>query len=462
MATNNEPTLEGIPNELLDRVIDNLADESILSLRLTSKYFDAATFDRFIKAYVADQRCWIYDEERWTRLINMHIHLPRLCGKVRTVILAESLLEESSVDELAAVPTQEEHDIELEIRDPIQIDLAKGGTRYCIYQNELSRVAHTPPSTETMCQMLRELSSHSCSIHLHFVVVFDYVDPWMQPQRCVPRRVLNAINQSNAKIASLITTPCYPIAAGITSSGFEAALETSFSMLEKVSVEVCSWERMFLGESYEDVLLGIDLAAHGCRAARNLRELSLNLSSKLPGNDFAPGAHETKTLNRTLYANQFSNIRSLILQDGELGPPGLLLDAINTVKPTLVSLTLRRFSLGHNNTGMGPSHAPWIQVWEFISTISSLRTLRLHRLEQLTFCTNGSDNFRRLDLTAPDDDSWDTRTSIPSRRDWRDAPDLTLSGREEVINGLEWLIKREAVMASQSWDIEDLIDREYN
>lgn len=88
MAPNNEPTLEGLPRELLDRVIEYVSDEAIPMLRLVSKHLDVATKDCFTDTYVANQLCVIQFGRSWERLADAFLSMPRLRGNIRTVVLS--------------------------------------------------------------------------------------------------------------------------------------------------------------------------------------------------------------------------------------------------------------------------------------------------------------------------------------------------------------------------------------
>ena len=64
MAAKNSITSDGepsrllaLPLELLQRITDNVSDETLTTFRLTCKAIEAATFDRFAKTVFEERYC---------------------------------------------------------------------------------------------------------------------------------------------------------------------------------------------------------------------------------------------------------------------------------------------------------------------------------------------------------------------------------------------------------------------
>lgn len=105
--TIDDPSLLlALPVELLQRVTDNLSDETLTTFRLTCKTMEAATFDQFAKIFLADRYCCIYDQPRWTLLRDMVSS--RLGVRIRRVILTTNVLAPARIEHLHLIPTQSE------------------------------------------------------------------------------------------------------------------------------------------------------------------------------------------------------------------------------------------------------------------------------------------------------------------------------------------------------------------
>jgi hypothetical protein len=93
-----------LPPELLDHITGYLNDEVLPTLRLVSKPFQAAIFDRFCEAYVAHIGCWIISRDRWERLYNLlSASSTPLSNKIRTIIFTLNELELRSEKDFVSV-----------------------------------------------------------------------------------------------------------------------------------------------------------------------------------------------------------------------------------------------------------------------------------------------------------------------------------------------------------------------
>jgi hypothetical protein len=93
-----------LPPELLDHITGYLNDEVLPTLRLVSKPFQAAIFDRFCEAYVAHLGCWIISRNRWERLYNLlSASSTPLSNKMRTITFTLDELELRSEKDFVSV-----------------------------------------------------------------------------------------------------------------------------------------------------------------------------------------------------------------------------------------------------------------------------------------------------------------------------------------------------------------------
>jgi hypothetical protein len=92
-ATNDDSMLLDTPLELLHRITDNLRSEVLLSLRLTCKTLEGATFDRFAERYFTARRCCILSATRWAKLQTQLRRSPRLASEVQLIIVTADVYE---------------------------------------------------------------------------------------------------------------------------------------------------------------------------------------------------------------------------------------------------------------------------------------------------------------------------------------------------------------------------------
>jgi hypothetical protein len=130
MAANNsneisdEPSrLLALPVELLQRVTDNLSDETLTTFRLTCKAIEATTFDQFAKIFFEERHCYIYEKPRWTLLDK--IVSSRLGDRVRKVVFTTKVLAPACFRQLQLAPEQDlnghsDHEwAQLQLRDSV-------------------------------------------------------------------------------------------------------------------------------------------------------------------------------------------------------------------------------------------------------------------------------------------------------------------------------------------------------
>ncbi|KAM0716732.1 hypothetical protein Q7P37_008177 [Cladosporium fusiforme] len=313
MAPNNEPTLTGLPTELLSRVVDYVTDEAILQLRHTSHKLQKATFDRFIEAYVAEQSCWIYDKKRWERLdssANMSM-VPHLLAKVRSVTLTNDLVKSSMTPErhLATVPRQPseldttEHDVDdraglaLETYD-MYFSQAQEETDACIHENEIRRQCvnrniFTAHNSSEMCRLLSQWSSDGYSLHLDLPCVYEVKMPDGNVQDCrisdwgckhCLGKFFGAIAASDIRFQSIGLSPTSCEAFELVPTGSEQSFRFAFSDIEKVSLKcfytVDDFEELrYFAIRFQNEDKG---ACRMFQNAHRLRELEINLGNMRP------------------------------------------------------------------------------------------------------------------------------------------------------------------------------------
>lgn len=94
-----------LPVELLQRVTDNLGDETLTTFRLTCKAIEAATFDQFAKIFFEERYYYIYEKPRWTLLNN--IVSSRLADRIRKVVFTTKVLAPACFKQLQLAPKQD-------------------------------------------------------------------------------------------------------------------------------------------------------------------------------------------------------------------------------------------------------------------------------------------------------------------------------------------------------------------
>jgi hypothetical protein len=104
-STNEPPEpslLLALPVELLQRITNELSEETLTAFRLTSKTSEAATFDRFAKIFFEERHCYIYEKPRWTLLDS--IVSSRLADRVRKVVFTTDFLAPVCTEQLQLAP----------------------------------------------------------------------------------------------------------------------------------------------------------------------------------------------------------------------------------------------------------------------------------------------------------------------------------------------------------------------
>ena len=105
MAANNSNANDGepehllaLPVELLQRITNELGDETLTNFRLTCKAIEAATFDHFAKIFFEERYCCIYYEPRWTLL--RKIVCSRFGDRIHRVFFTTNVLAPASCEDL--------------------------------------------------------------------------------------------------------------------------------------------------------------------------------------------------------------------------------------------------------------------------------------------------------------------------------------------------------------------------
>lgn len=104
---NNQSHLLALPVELLQRVTDNLSDETLTAFRLTCKTIEAATFDQFAKVFFEERYCFIYEKQRWT--LSNSVISSRIAVKVRKVVFTSNILAPAGREQLQLAPRQNQY-----------------------------------------------------------------------------------------------------------------------------------------------------------------------------------------------------------------------------------------------------------------------------------------------------------------------------------------------------------------
>ncbi|KAM0716731.1 hypothetical protein Q7P37_008176 [Cladosporium fusiforme] len=435
MAPNNEPTLKGLPTELLDQVLDKLSDETILMLRGTSKQFDAATFDRFVEVYVANQDCWIYDTKRWKRLSNMHTSLPRLCGKMRDVTLASDWMLSRDQMNFATVPEHNptglcETHLKKDTIYESSFFRAAFETRECILRNELGEVRGDPPSFKLMIRMLRELSSYGCSLHLNLFPAFNGKAQVMIPEPCqtrdyVLKAAVVAVATLAVKLKSIVLSSDAAISFEMAASGFEPELKASFGTLERFYYTADDYEDVNYPSENDPITAfrsGQRVASLICRAAHKLQDLEVSCG-------YISEMERTSDLqfsDRILSATHGANLRSLKIACVQLNANSLL-DGLLRFKSSLTQLCCDSVCLAEQNTNGTRVADSWIHVWRLCSTFPELQAVRFSYLEQLEIIDPQEYHIHRLLIGTSD-------------------VRVEFKGRDKVKAGLQFLIEKGLVV----------------
>lgn len=96
------PHLMAVPVELLQRVANNLSDETLPTFRLTCKAIETATFDQFADTFFKTRYCYIHDEPRWTLLRDVLSSM--MADRIRRVVFTNKVLAPASAGQLQIVP----------------------------------------------------------------------------------------------------------------------------------------------------------------------------------------------------------------------------------------------------------------------------------------------------------------------------------------------------------------------
>jgi hypothetical protein len=101
-TTGDPSRLLALPIELLQRIADNVSNETLTTFRLTCKPIEAATFDQFAKIFFEERHCCIYYKPRWTLLRD--IVFSRMGDKIRRLVFTTDVLAPAMVDHLQLAP----------------------------------------------------------------------------------------------------------------------------------------------------------------------------------------------------------------------------------------------------------------------------------------------------------------------------------------------------------------------
>lgn len=105
MAANDSNAIDGepshllaLPVELLQRITNEISDETLTTFRLTCKAIEAATFDHFAKIFFEERHCCIYYEPCWSLL--RRIVCSRIGDRIHRVIFTTNVLAPASSKDL--------------------------------------------------------------------------------------------------------------------------------------------------------------------------------------------------------------------------------------------------------------------------------------------------------------------------------------------------------------------------
>jgi len=285
--------LLALPVELLQRVTDNLSDETLTTFRLTCKTIEVATFDQFAKIFFEERHCFVYEKPRWTLLND--IVSSRMADRIRQLILTTDVLAPASHAQLQMAPSWfQTGDKSMSAQFHERQVLAKAALR-----TETSKW----PSKDLIECCLKSASSRAPKLHVK--LDFDDVCQYEPEEKCmaVTAMALGAIAASSMKITTFNT-----LAPGI--SGANEIAKTQ-------SCDLSSCMRALQSFSYTELNAGDpDMDDRNeiiklLESTTELRSLSLTLDDYLYDTD-SP-LHPTVT--KLLSTSNYPQLETLVLNE---------------------------------------------------------------------------------------------------------------------------------------------------
>lgn len=296
-TTSDNSALLGMPVELVQRIAAYLPEESLIPVRLTCKTLDATTFDLFVAAYVANQTCWIYGQQRWERLDSMLASSSRLAKRIESVALTVDFLEAKSCEDLdTVVPAVVEDRFRIPgIPYTMKVAEAKNGetfiaalkaaktqTGFCICENETTALPTSRPSFELISWVMSGISSRGCKLDLDFITISG-ADIHIPEPPPIHRDVFSAVGITRSPISVLRLAPFTCIGLDKVLSKHESSISESLSSITLVEyysrgrfLQTCQEPDVFSNNENES--LGLSAAKKMLSLAPQIHNFGINLN----------------------------------------------------------------------------------------------------------------------------------------------------------------------------------------
>lgn len=366
MAAKNSVTSDGkpsrllaLPLELLQRITDNVSDETLTTFRLTCKAIEAATFDRFAKTFFEERYCCIYDMPRWTLLED--IASSRVCDRIRRVIFTTNVLAPARYEHLQLAPTkpeekdgegEDEHEEDQEEEAlchmiSAQCDLANALVEAAGARNQMTAW----PSKDVIERCLICLRNHTPRVRVAADLLEEYLYGSEDERTSAKANLIVAVVASGMKLIALKTTSrdIVQINETVESLGFN--LDSCMHSVQRFSLK-----------ETDGFMDSRRLICGFLEVATELRGLKLRFCESIKPSPDMPAS-------KLLSVSNISQLQVLDLE--ELSIEGAdLITVLSCCRSTLVKVSMCCvFVLGKDNI--------WGEVFEMLASMPRLSKVRL-------------------------------------------------------------------------------------
>jgi hypothetical protein len=339
--------LLALPVELLQRITDNLSDETIPTFRLACKAIEASTFDTIAKIYFEDRYCCIYQKARWTLLRD--IVFSRIGDRIRRVVFTTNALAPAQYEHLHLAPTKPEGDKAYDILfSQFDVGFALVGTR---------TQTTAWPCENTIQNCIIRIRNLSPMIHLEVEFDEECIYDAEKERTLAKANVLKAIAVSRMEVAAF----------KISSTDIVEVDKAMQTQGHKLSACIRSVQNLSLRESHLNTEDSRRLICRLLEVATELRMLWLQLyhsTDPLPG----------PTASKLLSVSNVSQLQILAISDVTIEGAGLMA-VLSRCQATLLKVSMTCVCvLGDDSV--------WRNVFDTLALMPRLSEVRLQSLQQ--------------------------------------------------------------------------------
>lgn len=373
----HDPTLLGLPLELLCKVFDELNDESLPSVRLACKDLDEASFDKFTHAFINVRACCILEEARWKLLFDILNRSPRLTDRLRELTFKDDRLELKDSRDLNTVVRKDASRAMLGFSQLQELMMASKAEEAAELQAR-SVGATLQPSASLIFRVMADIATKAPYARVKMDFDISHHAHRIRPD--VQDTMLLAASAANVIVRSLELD--YDAAHGMASFFDNISQIPQYSCtssLHRLAYLKGNAHRPQHAKDYEQQLSTL---CSIIQSTTELCELELVLYGWNGHTQRMPFPKARTVSNILLVANRLDHLRILSLSDTDMLAMDLI-TVLSRCKPQLTKLILNRISI---ETG-------WTGVLRLLSTMAKLSDLSCNLLVSTSLILNGRYGF---------------------------------------------------------------------